>query len=202
MNKSAFVSSTSPVVTGLVIMLLLTGCVAADSPEQVTLAFWKALSAGEEGKAKSYATEDSRTLVSSSLPQLVNASFETGRIVIDGDQATVETRLHSATGTDPTAQTETETFETVLSKQHGQWLVDYRQTLDNLNGDLFNGMFKSLQQFGEKLNKKLDQHLPKIERKMQSFSDELEKQLDDLGNKLDKTDPPPKPPATPNTDTI
>ena len=140
-------------------------------------------------EAKRYVTEDSRDLVSSPpQQQLESASFETGRIVIDGDHATVETLAHSTS--DSSSLSDTDTFLTVLIKEDDQWKIDYRQTLDNLSGNLLGSFFKSLQKLSEKLNKHLERQLPKIEKELESLGNELEKQIDEFGDELEKAFPP------------
>ncbi|MGR9114250.1 MAG: nuclear transport factor 2 family protein [Gammaproteobacteria bacterium] len=198
MNKSNIALRFSPAMAGLFLCLMLTGCVTAKSPEQVTLAFWSALSEGDLEKAKSYATEDSRDLVSSSSRQgLENVSFETGRIIIDGEQATVETMIHAAT--DSTVPVETSTFLTVLTKTDEQWKIDYRKTQTNLSGNIFGGFFKSLEKLGEKFNKHLEQQMPKIEKELESLGNELEKQMDEFGDELEQAFPPEQPAEQPGT---
>ena len=199
MNKPALFLKQSPAFAGLFLCLMLAGCITSQTPEQVTLAFWTALSEGDVEKAKRYVTKDSRDLVvsSPSQQQLKNASFETGRIVIDGNHATVETLVHSTT--DSNSPRETDTFLTVLVKEDDQWKIDYRQTLDNLSGNLLGGFFKSLQKLSEKLNKQLEQQLPKIEKELESLGNELEKQIDEFGDELEKAFPPEQPDKQPNS---
>lgn len=186
MNKSAYTLLHSPALAGLFVFLMLSGCAATHTPEQVTQTFWNALSEGDVEKAKRYATEDSRELVSKqSQQELDKASVETGQIIIDGNHATVETVLH--------AGPDTETFLTVLAQEDGQWKVDYRQTLNNLSGNLFGDFLKSLKNLGEKLNEHLEQQLPKIEQELESLGNELEKQIDQFGDELENNFPPEQP---------
>lgn len=191
MNKTACPRKESPVTAGLFLclVLILASCVSAKTPEQVTLAFWTALAEGNMKKAKRYATQDSRDLVSSSAQKpLENTSYQTRRIIIDGDQATVETLIHRPTDSDENQ--DTDIFLTVLTREDGDWRVDYRQTRKNLSGNLFDGFLDSLQNLGEKLNKQLERQLPKIEKELESLGNELEKQMDEFGDDLEKSFPP------------
>ncbi|MGR9051891.1 MAG: hypothetical protein ACU84J_04520 [Gammaproteobacteria bacterium] len=186
MINSALVRK-SPASAGLFLCLLLTACMTAQAPEEVTLAFWNALSEDDLEKAKSFVTEDSRGLLTSaSRPRLQNTTFKTGKIVIDGDNATVETLINSKVGSD------SDTFLTVLVKKDGQWRIDYRETVDNLSGNLLGGFINSLQKLGDKINKQLEQHLPKLEQQLESLGNEFERQIDEFGDKLDE-DIPPRP---------
>ncbi|WP_152555712.1 hypothetical protein [Methylomarinum vadi] len=134
--------------------------------------------------AEHYTTSESRPLLQSSEQKFQGASFAIGQIVIDTDQARVETEARQAND-------KTTTFTTFLVKEEQQWRVDYRRTRYGLSEDIFNGLFDSLKNIGENLNKQLEQQMPEIEKEMESFGQELKKQLDKLGEELEKSFPPP-----------
>jgi hypothetical protein len=189
-----------------ILLLLLTGCQTAKSPDEVTAAFWEALIDGNLKTAKTYATPASRDLVETE-PYLENASVETGQITINGPASSVETIVTLASNEETGKSL---TFNTVLAKEHDKWLVDYRQTLINISALPFNVILRSLQEIGDVLHKQLERQLPLIEKQVEFFGQELEKQLplikkqieslgqelekqlDEFGRQLEKPRPPDK----------
>lgn len=176
-------------------LLMLTGCQTAKTPDEVTAAFWEALIEDKLEIAKAYATPASRDLVKKE-PNLENASVETGQIVINDPAASVETIITLTTNEEAG---KTLSFNTVLAKEHDQWLVDYRQTLLNISSQPFNGIIRSLKSLGDIFNKQLEQQLPLIEKQIESFGQELKKQLDEFGRQLEKPSPPDKQSPHPGT---
>jgi hypothetical protein len=178
-----------------VLLLMLTGCQTAKTPDEVTAAFWEALIEDKLEIAKAYATPASRDLVKKE-PNLENASVETGQIVINDPAASVETIITLTTNEEAG---KTLSFNTVLAKEHDQWLVDYRQTLLNISSQPLNGIIRSLKSLGDIFNKQLEQQLPLIEKQIESFGQELKKQLDEFGRQLEKPSSPDKQSPHPGT---
>ncbi|MCK9634712.1 MAG: DUF4878 domain-containing protein [Methylobacter tundripaludum] len=179
----------SPVgLTGLLtLLLLLSGCQAALTPEQVATAFWVAMAEGNLDSAREYATQETRHLVTKQQ-NLEEATVKTGAILIDGSNATVATVM---TLKKPENRKEL-SFDTVLLKENDLWKVDYQRTLNNLSNLPFGDIFKSLRAIGETINKELEQQIPLFEKQIKSFSDELIRQLDEFRRQLEKAAPPEK----------
>ncbi len=181
----------SPAFAGLLFaLLLLAGCQSPKNPDEVTLAFWHAMAANDLETAKSFVSQDSQQLQAPD-PKWLNATFSIGQIVINDTHARVETQ---ATLTDKTQSV----FATFLVKEDNQWRVDYPRTQFSLSGDIFNGLFESLKNIGDNLNKQLEEQMPLFEKQMESFGEELKKQLDQLGKELEKSlqqDKPSKKPS-------
>ncbi len=197
-------------LAGLFIFLsLLAGCQSPKTPDEVTAAFWEALiedkqtrqwynppvSDDQLGAAKGYATPASRDLVERE-PYLEEASVQTGQIVINGTDASVETVI-TTSATDETDKTLT--FNTVLAKENDQWQVDYQQTLINISNQPFSGIIRSLKALGDIFNKQLEQQLPLIEKQLESLGQELERQLDEFGRQLERPAQPDKQSPYPGT---
>lgn len=194
MIKSLFNYPKSPALAGL-FFILLAGCQNPKTPDEVTLAFWQALAANDLTTAQQFVTKQAADTLKPDT-KFQGASFSIGQIIIDGDQARVET---IASKTDNTESV----FTTYLVKQQDNWLVDYPRTEYSVTDNLFNGLFNSLKNIGENLNKQLEEQVPKLEKEMESFGQELKKQLDELGNELEKTFPPSQPePTNPYQDSI
>lgn len=185
-TKPSFTAFAGPaLLAGLLgLLLILSGCQTATTPEEVTTVFWEALMHGDIESAKKQATQETQQLVGKQQP-IENSSLRTGQITINGLNATVETII--------TQSDKTLSFNTVLFKENDHWKVDYRQTLINISNEPFNGIIKSLQNIGDILNKQLEQQLPLIEKEIESFGEELKQQLDEFGRNLEKQKPPQKP---------
>jgi hypothetical protein len=168
-------------------LLLLSGCQAVSTPEQVTLTFWEAMAQGNLESARKHATQETQHLVTKQQ-NLEGASIKTGEVVIDGPNATVST---SMTLKKPENNKHL-SFNTVLLKEHDLWKVDYQQTLNNLSILPFGELFNSLRAIGDTINKELEQQIPLFEKQIKSFSEELIRQLDEFRRNLEKSIPPEK----------
>ncbi|MDO9141149.1 MAG: hypothetical protein Q7U38_12575 [Methylobacter sp.] len=174
----------------LSVLFLLGGCQSLSTPEQVTLAFWQAMTEGDTGTAKKYATPETQHLVIQQQ-HLEGAALQTGVILIDGVNATVATVMTLKASENKKVLS----FETVLLKENDLWKVDYQRTLNNFLNLPFGDVFKSLHAIGETLNKELERQVPLFERQIKSFSNELIRQLDEFRRQLEKSIPPEKQPA-------
>jgi hypothetical protein len=185
--------------TGLAFLLsllfLLSGCQTLSTPEQVTLAFWQAMTEGDIDAAKKYATQETQHLVMQQQ-HLAAATLQTGVILIDGPNATVATTMTL----NASENNKVLSFDTVLLKENDLWKVDYQRTLNNLLNLPFGDVFKSLNAIGETLNKELQQQIPLFEKQMKSFSEELIRQLEEFRRQLEKSVPPEK--QQPHSNTI
>ena len=177
-------------------LVILSACQSPKSADEITLAFWQAMAKNDPTTAKKYASADSQILLESPIEQkLENATFTVGEIVINGSQARVETQVRQS-------NSENTFFPTFLIKDEQHWLVDYKRTQYSLSDDMFNGLFKSLKNIEDNLNKQLEQQIPLIEKEMELFAQELKKQLDKLGRDLEKAFPPPPKQQDPYQDSI
>ncbi len=185
--------------TGLAFLLsllfLLSGCQTLSTPEQVTLAFWQAMTEGDIDAAKEHATPETQHLVMQQQ-HLAAATLQTGVILIDGPNATVATTMTL----NASENNKVLSFDTVLLKENDLWKVDYQRTLNNLLNLPFGDVFKSLNAIGETLNKELQQQIPLFEKQMKSFSEELLRQLEEFRRQLEKSVPPEK--QQPHSNTI
>ena len=169
------------------LLFMLSGCQAALTPEQVTLAFWEAMAQGNLESARKHATKETQHLVIKQQ-NLEGASLKTGEVVIDGSNATVSTIM---TLKKPESNKHL-SFNTVLLKEKDLWKVDYQQTLNDLSILPFGELFKSLRAIGDVINKELEQQIPLFEQQIKSFSEELIQQLDEFRRNLEKSIPPEK----------
>ena len=174
-------------------LILLSGCQTVSTPEQVTQAFWEAMTEGDIEAARKWASEETQNLVAKQQ-NLEDAEVGTGAIVIDGPKARVATVLSLKKPENGRVLS----FDTVLAKENNQWKVDYRQTLNNYNLPL-GELFKSLQAIGESINKELEQQIPLFEKQLKSFGEELQRQMEEFRRELEKSLPADKEDTPPGT---
>lgn len=186
----------SPVFAGLLFILFaLSGCESAKTPDQVTRSFWTALIDNDLTTAESYVTGDSVALLTAYPHEFSNiTSLETGKMIIDGNHASVETTLKSED-----SSLTLRPFETALIIENELWRIDYRQTQQNMTGTVFDGFFKSLKNLGERFQHQFEKQLPLLEKEIESFGEQLEKQLEEFGRQLEKKLPSKQPEPQPDT---
>lgn len=178
----------SPIVFtfGLLFLLFITACQSTKTAEDITLAFWSAIAENNLELAKKYCSVQSRLLLSSSQHHdFKNTTLNYGKIVIDGDHATVETKIIP-----DDSNTKESSFITFLLKEDDHWKVDYQQSSKSLeNSQLFTDLFKSLNRLSDTVNKELEQQLPLIEEGVKSFEREFKQKIDDLKNEFNRSFP-------------
>ena len=163
--------------------LVLTGCFGPKSPQDVTQEFWEAVITHNIDDAIEYST-----LVDEKSYDAFNKKWEgyqsvTGKIMINGNQAEVETELSQLNDTDKNHQK----LNTYLVKQDGQWKVDYVQTAESISGDTFGQFLGQLNDLGKKLSNTLKGSSDKFRIEMQRLENELKtlaKSSEDEANKI------------------
>ena len=176
----------SPIIFtfGLLFLFFVTACQSTKTVEDITLAFWSAIAENDLELAEQYCSAKSKPLLSSSHhSNFQNTTLSYGKIVIDGNQATVETLIIPA-------DDKQHSFTTFLLKEGNNWKVDYQQSRKNLeNSQLFVDLFKSLDTLSDTVNKQLEHQLPLIEKGIKSFEQAFKQKIDDLEKELKKTFP-------------
>ena len=168
---------------GLFLLLFITACLSQKSPEETTISFWSAIANNDLDLAKSYCSAQSQCNLSPPQAPIKNATFNYRKIVINGQQATVETEIISVSN-------KKTTFTTFLIKENDHWTVDYQRSSSALSGSqLFKSFFNSLSTLGDTINKQLEQQLPIIEKEIESFSEQLKQHADDFEKELKKSFP-------------
>jgi len=105
-----------------------------------------------------------------------------GKIVIDGNQAEVETKLSRINDTGKKQQK----LNTYLVKQDGQWKVDYVRTAESIKGDVFSHFLGQLDELGKKFSDTLMDSSDKFSVEMQRLEDELKTLAKSIGNEANK----------------
>lgn len=157
--------------------VLLSACGGAESPEQVSKAFWQAVIEQDAGEANEYSTLIEDAAFDGYQRQWQGVDIEWGRVVIDGQQATVATTIKGLPERDRPFET-----TTYLVKKDGQWLVDYFRTGEALNnGPLWSGVMNQLEALGKDLQTELTLYSDDLAREFDALNEELRQQAADAG---------------------
>lgn len=179
----------SPTLFGLAFILLLLSACQANTPEQVSVNFWQAIIDNQLDTARNLSSQNSQALLNTQPhPEFKNAMIETGQIIIDKTDASVETTLFFAADKEQKIS-----FKTYLVKEQEEWKVNYPLTRKQFVNNPFNRFFKGLEKLGESINQELEKQIPLFEKQIESLGDQLEQQFEKFNHELDKATQP-KPP--------
>lgn len=165
--------------------LFLAACEQVKPPEEVSLRFWQAVKSGNISKVKMFTVEKDIELP----PDLaLITDVKTGRIIIDGNNASVETLL--------TIQEEqlnkVFVLETLLVKKDGKWQVNYDATMEQfVVEDEVDALIEGLQELGEQATEVLSESieqmadvLPEVREEIERVEQEMKEALPEFKEKL------------------
>lgn len=149
--------------------LILSGCFSPKSPQDVTREFWEAVITQNVNNVIKYST-----LVDASSYDSFNEKWDgyqlvLGKIVIDANQANVETKFSKIDNNNENQRK----LNTYLIKQDDEWKVDYVHTAKSMNGDVFGQFLGQLDVLGKKLSDTLKDSSNKFSIEMKRLEDEL-----------------------------
>ncbi|MEQ8231168.1 MAG: hypothetical protein RLW61_02360 [Gammaproteobacteria bacterium] len=196
----------------LLVTWALTACTQPRSPSEVSEQFWRAVLSGDPAALEPYVLARDRALLDGGDTLLPVAGFTLGRVVIDADDASVQTGLTLAGDTPVTLE-----IDTVLRREDDAWRVDYRETVDAvrrrgelaqvigrigaLGEALERGVEQSMDEMRRvlpaienelsRIERELQQQVPALRERFESFARELEKSLE---RAPPESAPPPPPP--------
>ncbi|MCK5829990.1 MAG: hypothetical protein KAH20_06770 [Methylococcales bacterium] len=185
MTRGHSISFKKPIAftVGFLFLFSLSACESKKTPTETAQAFWSAMAKNNVDVAKTYCSSQSQIPPSTSNTLFKESTFSYGKIIIDGNEATVEAQIKPPFNN-------RSSFTTFLIKENETWKVDCKRSASNLAGNhLVEDFFKSLNELGENLNKQLEKQLPLIEKEVESFGQELEKQINNFENELKKSHP-------------
>lgn len=170
---------------GLMI-LLLAGCLGPKSPQAVAKAFWQAVIEHDASEVAKYSTLGNAQAFTGFGLDWHGYKAEWGKIIIDGDQASIETRF-----TGPMDSTSGKRqCVTYLARQDGVWKVDYQKTGDDLHGGALGMLFGQLNQMGSALSqslnasaKQLNAEMERMGKKLQAMADSFSQQARSILNR-------------------
>ncbi len=194
-HRSHFMKSHFQRFTALLLStLILTGCFGPESPQDVTREFWEAVITQNVDDTIEYSTLLDAKSYDSFNKKWDGYQLVIGKIVIDGNQAEVETKLSRIDNNSENHRK----LNTYLVKQDGQWKVDYVHTAKSMDGDVFTQFLGQLDDLGKKLSdtlkdssNKFSIEMKRLENELkifaQSTSDEANKIIEQHGAELKKS---------------
>ncbi len=163
---------------GVSLLTSLTACQSKKTPTETTQLFWSAIAQNKIEIAKEQCSSQSQQLPSPGISTLKNVNFNYGKIIIDGSQASVETKIISQ-------RDNKSSFTTYLVNEDDRWKIDCQRSSTEFNGNqVFKDFFNNLNTLGESINNQLEQQIPLIEKEIEAFGQELKQQLDNFENEL------------------
>ncbi|MGM0951912.1 MAG: hypothetical protein ACQEW7_02910 [Pseudomonadota bacterium] len=164
-------------LAALISSSLLAACGGSQSPQEVSRAFWQAVVEQDAGEANEYSTLIENAGFDGYQRDWQGVEVEWGRVVIDGNQATVDTTFQGLSGRERPLET-----TTYLVQKDEQWLVDYYRTGEALNdGPLWGDVVNQLEALGKDLQSQLTRHSNDLAREFETLRDELSQQASEAG---------------------
>lgn len=183
---------------GLLITLFgLTACFAQKTPQEVNEVFWQAVISHDINNIIEHSTLNETHAYEGFSVNVNKMQASWGKIIIDGNQASIDTVLTIQNDTD----VKKKKFRTYLVLQGEEWKVDYAQTKEDMRGDLLSNFFDQLSQLGDNISEQFDSSSDdfdaEMERKLkeldelsksisQQATDSINKYAEILRNKIDE----------------
>jgi len=170
----------------LPLLLIAVGCSTVQTPDDVARQFWEAVARQDEEGARCYVTEAGQKKIDLSRGRWRDAVVSFGEIRIEGDDASIETRI-VLPGQKEAPPVE---LQTVLRRENGQWKVDYGKTVESLAArNPFTDLVKELKRFSEQMSGNVDRALSDLEKNLPQIDRELKGLGGSVGKALQKTIP-------------
>ena len=173
------------------LVFALTSCQLSASPEQVSDKFWRAVQQQNMEMIKKYSIEETipKNLDIEALSGV--ESFTFGKILIDGDNAEVDTIV----AVNNTNKQNTLSLTTKLLLLDGQWLVDFESTvsplmINNEVAELMGGIEELTEEFSKQVEGSVEEFkkkaMPEIKSKLEEVEEELKEKLPEIKSKIDE----------------
>jgi hypothetical protein len=176
-------------LASLVFLITISGCARPLPPQDVADRFWRAVMTQHPAKIRRYVrAQDQQTLKDD--PEIMPVeSFELSRVVIDGDAATIETRI--TLGADKPVALK---IDTLLVRENERWRVDYSGTIQNISLESnLAQVIEQIEAFGDTVKKGIDKSvtemkkvLPDIERELSRIEREIKQRVPELRERLEE----------------
>ncbi len=156
--------------------LLLTACMGPKSPQEVTQAFWEAVIADNGEDAVKYSTLSKPEEYDAFAQQWSGFHPSLGKVVIEGEQASVRVKLSSPAS----SKQDDRNVTTYLVRHDDAWKVDYQRTGEMLRGGMLGKLFGDLSKLGDDLSKQLKSTTKSLGTELERMGKELEAMSDSV----------------------
>ena len=167
-------------LVGVSLATVLAACGGPKTPDEVALAFWEAMQAGDTAKA-AMLTTDPKQQIKPLNEASQKSELKIGEVTLKGDAAAVATTIikKNEDGSEKPID-----FQTYLVKTEKGWRVDWQQTWNHLTRGGNNSLAETLEELARTFTQGLDQTmdklsdmLPKITQQLQSLGETSVKEL-------------------------
>jgi hypothetical protein len=168
----------------LLLATLLTGCgKKAETVPEVTKVFWDAVITDDSDDALEYSTLDSEEQFDRYNRDWLNMTPSWGQIVIDGDEARVNTQVSTPDGTGAGMLF----FVTYLVKSDQGWIVDYERTGKGVgaSGAVVDFVDK-ITTLGDDIQKQVEQTSENVAIEMTTIVEQLDRMTEEYQEQADK----------------
>ena len=170
-------------------LLLATGCAQKLTPDEVTRGFWTAVEAGNAAAVRKYVSADARDSRTLGKDILDVTDISYGRVIIDGDRATVETTVVVLSDRPLSLP-----LDTVLVKEGSDWKVDYDATVSSVTlhselAQVLDRVAEYGERFASELNRSMDdlqKALPQIEREVKRIEESFKAKIPELQKRIEE----------------
>lgn len=163
------------------LFVVFAGCSKPDTPQQVATEFWQAMVKGDAGNIADFSTLADTSAAEDINPNWLTTLPEFGRVVIEGDQATIQTILATP---DPSGDAKADVrreITTYLVQVDDQWLVDYQRTGQAITS---RSPFSGLKNEFDRLR---DQFDDAVGRSSEKISEQMDRLIKDFGAYSEET---------------
>ncbi|SDK52352.1 hypothetical protein [Microbulbifer yueqingensis] len=161
------------------IAALLSACSGPETPQEVTTAFWEAVIDDDRRDVARYSTLADPDGYDGFGSKWAGYQLAWGRVVIDGDEAIVETELARQQG----ARERSRSLVTYLVRRDGAWLVDYKRTTRSFSGGAIGDLFNELERLGEEFSSQFNDSADEVNTQMERMLEELGQAQQELGER-------------------
>ena len=151
-------------------ILFLIACSNPNTPQDVAQEFWQSVISNKPEKVVKYSTLTDSKQFDHFSKNWKGYQFGAGKVVIEGDKASVDSNFTSSAGSDEKPRT----FMTRLVHRNQRWIVDYDQTRKEMQGGVIAQVLESVNQAGENLKTQIREIADNLDIKLERMGDELD----------------------------
>lgn len=177
------VRSALKVLVWVSAVILVAACSKPNTPQDVASAFWQAMADNDTSDVVEYSTLGSDKGYDSFERDWADVVPSFGRIVIDGTEATIVTRLPAENA----GGNERREVMTYLVETQGQWLVDYERTGEAImNPSPFSDLVGQISELSDRITASFSSSSDDMEQRLSDMARELEVYSNDVARRADK----------------
>ncbi len=163
-------------------LLLLTGCFGPETPQEVTKAFWNSVINNNHKGVIRYSTLGNDQSYDGFTQDWSGFQPSWGRIVIDGNEATIVADFLKENGSDKNSRR----VITYLIKEQHDWKVDYVRTNRHLTGGSFANLLELFDQIGEDVSNHFKSSTDTLSEDIERLSEQFMQLSNEIGEQTSR----------------